>query len=64
MVLIEAAASGRPVITIDHLGCRGAIDLINTGSLVPIHDHKALLGAILKLLNNFGYTPINGSRIV
>jgi glycosyltransferase involved in cell wall biosynthesis len=45
-VLIEAAASGRPVITTDHPGCRDAIRNGETGLLVPVRNPKALADAI------------------
>lgn len=50
-VLLEAAASGRPVITTDRAGCRETLDDGVTGFLVPIKDEKAVLEAVKKILN-------------
>tara|TARA_B100001287_G_scaffold62031_1_gene50136 strand:+ start:41826 stop:42941 length:1116 start_codon:yes stop_codon:yes gene_type:complete len=51
-VLLEAAASGLPIITTDHPGCREAIINHETGLLVPIKDHNSLAKAIISLLEN------------
>ena len=51
-VLIEAAASGRAVITTDVPGCRDAIDAPRTGLLVPVRSVPALAQAIADLLGN------------
>lgn len=48
--LIEAAASGRAVITTDAAGCRHAILPEQTGLLVPPRDPEALAAAIEKLI--------------
>jgi glycosyltransferase involved in cell wall biosynthesis len=45
-VLIEAAASGRPVVTADVPGCRHAILKGKTGLLVPVCDAEALARAM------------------
>lgn len=50
--LIEAAASGRAVITTDVPGCRDAIEPGNTGVLVPVGNSEALASAIIELLEN------------
>jgi glycosyltransferase involved in cell wall biosynthesis len=50
--LIEAAASGRPVVTTDMPGCRDAIIPNATGLLIPPRDPSALANAIEKLLLN------------
>ena len=50
-VILEAAASGRPVITTDHPGCREGVDDGITGLIVPIKDTEALSKAIIKILN-------------
>ncbi|WP_335921488.1 glycosyltransferase family 4 protein [Shewanella chilikensis] len=47
--LIEAAASGRAVITTDVAGCRDAIEPNRTGLLVPVREVEPLVGAILNL---------------
>lgn len=41
-VLLEAAASGRPIITTDRPGCREAIDDGVSGILIPVKDQVAL----------------------
>lgn len=51
-VLIEAAATGRAVITTDQPGCRDAIEPNVTGLLVPIRDATALADAIARLLDD------------
>lgn len=51
-VLLEAAASGVPVITTDHPGCRDAITNQGTGLLVPIKDSKTLAQAIIELISD------------
>ena len=50
-VILEAAASGRPVITTDHTGCREGVDDKITGFIVPIKDTDALEVAISKILS-------------
>lgn len=49
-VLLEAAASGRPVIAADRAGCRETLDDGVTGFLVPVNDKKAVLEATEKIL--------------
>jgi glycosyltransferase involved in cell wall biosynthesis len=49
-VLLEAAASGVPIITTDHPGCRDAIVNLKTGLLVPPKDSNFLAHAIQELL--------------
>lgn len=51
-VLIEAAASGRPIITTDHPGCRDTVDSGKTGLLIPPNDPIKLADAICILLND------------
>lgn len=51
-VLLEAAASGVPIITTDHPGCRDAIINRKTGLLVPIKDPDSLASAMRELLMN------------
>lgn len=41
-VLLEAAASGRPIITTDRAGCREAVDDGKTGLIVPTQNQDAL----------------------
>ena len=49
-VLLEAAASGRPVIAADRAGCRETLDDGVTGFLVPVNDEKAAIEATEKIL--------------
>jgi glycosyltransferase involved in cell wall biosynthesis len=50
--LLEAAASGRAVVTTDVPGCRDAIEPDITGLLVPVRDAEALAQAIERLAVN------------
>ncbi|CAB3830766.1 MULTISPECIES: glycosyltransferase family 4 protein [Achromobacter] len=50
--LIEAAASGRAVVTTDVPGCRDAIEPGKTGLLVPVRDAPALADAIARLVED------------
>lgn len=50
--LIEAAACGRAVVTTDVPGCRDAIELNETGMLVPVKAVSALAEAILQLIDD------------
>ncbi len=49
--LLEAAATGRSIVTTDHTGCREAVDNQTNGFLVPIKDADALASALEKLIN-------------
>lgn len=49
-VLLEAAATGRPVITSDIPGCREAVDDGVSGILVPVRDREALYQAMKRML--------------
>lgn len=51
-VLLEAASSGRAIVTTDHPGCREAVTHNDNGLLVPIKDALALARAIQLLLEN------------
>lgn len=51
-VLIEAAASGRAVVTTDHPGCRDAVEPGKSGILVPPRDAMALADAIQALIED------------
>lgn len=50
--LIEAAASGRAVVTTDIPGCRDAIEAGRTGMLVPVGNAEALASAVETLTTN------------
>lgn len=45
--LIEAMATGKPVITTDAVGCREVVEDKRNGFLVPVKDHKALADAMI-----------------
>lgn len=49
-ILMEAAATGRPVITTDWPGCRHVIVADETGLLVPVRDAPALAAALRRLI--------------
>lgn len=49
-VLLEAAATGRPLITSDIPGCREAVDNGETGLLVKAKDAESLYEAMSKML--------------
>lgn len=49
-VLLEAAASGRPVIAADRSGCRETVDNGISGYIVPVNDEQAVLNAVEKFL--------------
>lgn len=51
-VLLEAASTGRAIITTDHPGCREAVKDDVNGLLVPIKDAQATADAIEALLND------------
>ncbi|MEM7651011.1 MAG: glycosyltransferase family 4 protein [Pseudomonadota bacterium] len=51
-VLLEAASTGRAIITTNHPGCRGAVTRDETGVLVPVKDAHAIANAIEMLLHD------------
>jgi glycosyltransferase involved in cell wall biosynthesis len=51
-VLLEAAASGRPIVTTDVPGCREVVKEGSNGLLVPVKDSNALAAALRKLIEN------------
>ena len=51
-VLLEAASTGRAIITTDHAGCREAVEDGVNGILVPVKNAKATADAIVALLGN------------
>ena len=51
-VLLEAASTGRAIITTDHAGCREAVTDGRNGLLIPIKDPQALADAIEVTLND------------
>lgn len=52
LFLLEAAASGRPVVTTDTPGCRDAVVDGETGFLVPPRDTAALTNALRVLIQS------------
>lgn len=50
--LIEAAASGKPIITTNRPGCNDIVKHEINGLLIPERDSEALAGAVIHLLNN------------
>ncbi len=50
-VLLEAAASGKPVIATDVRGCREIVHDNDNGLLIPPHDVEALASAMWRLLH-------------
>lgn len=50
-VLLEAAASARPIITTNRSGCREIVAHGTSGYLVPIQEEDALVEAIERFLN-------------
>ena len=50
--LIEAAASGRPIVTTDSPGCRDLVRDREEGILVPLRDTEAAARALVELAND------------
>lgn len=50
-VLLEACATGRPIITTDRSGCREVVEDGVNGYMIPCQDAKALIEAIEKFLS-------------
>ncbi|MBU1249212.1 MAG: glycosyltransferase family 4 protein [Proteobacteria bacterium] len=57
---LEAAATGRAVITTDHPGCREAVVHGETGLLVPVRDPQALAEAMKRFINEPGLVESMG----
>lgn len=51
-VLLEAAASGRPMVATDEPGCREVVRPGENGALVPVGDAGALADAMLTLIED------------
>lgn len=51
--VLEAMATGRPVITTDAPGCRAAVTDGENGYLVPVKDAESLAEKMIYLLENF-----------
>ena len=50
-VLLEACATGRPIITTNRSGCREVVEDGSNGYMIPCQDSKALIRAIEKFLS-------------
>jgi len=61
-VLIEAAASGRAIVTTDSPGCREVVRHGENGLLVPPRNPEALADAIATLLGNASLRAQMGAR--
>jgi glycosyltransferase involved in cell wall biosynthesis len=61
-VLLEAAASGRAIVTTDSPGCREVVRHGENGLLVPIRDGAALVGAIAQLIEDAPLRAAMGRR--
>lgn len=49
-VLLEACASGRPIITTNHSGCKEVVEDGQNGYVVPQRDSNAVIDAVKKFL--------------
>jgi len=61
-VLIEAAASGRAIVTADIPGCTEIVDDGVNGLVVPANDAEALAAALKRLIENVGERLAMGQR--
>ena len=61
-ILLEAAASGRPIVATDIPGCREIVRHGQNGLLVPVGDGEALVGAIEQLIENASRRVAMGTR--
>ena len=50
-VLLEACATGRPIITTDRSGCREVVDDGVNGYMIPCQSSEGLIAAVEKFLN-------------
>jgi glycosyltransferase involved in cell wall biosynthesis len=61
-VLIEAAASGLPIVTSDIAGCKDVVEDGFSGILVPPRDLHALKRALTRLINDNEFRRLTGER--
>lgn len=61
-VLLEAAATGRAIITTDHPGCREVVQHGVNGLLVPVKDVEATANAIEELLRDAARRKLMGLK--
>lgn len=52
--LIEACATGRPIVTTDSIGCRDVVEDVVNGFLVPVRDSAALADKLRILIEDKG----------
>lgn len=60
--LVEAAASGRAIVTTDHTGCREIVRHLETGLLVEPRDARSLSAAIVRLIRDPELRSCLGTR--
>jgi glycosyltransferase involved in cell wall biosynthesis len=60
--LLEAAASGRPIVTTDSPGCREVVHHGENGLIVPVRDVPALVAAIARLVEDAPLRTAMGVR--
>jgi glycosyltransferase involved in cell wall biosynthesis len=60
--VLEAMAMGRPIITTDAPGCRETVVDGDNGFLVPVKSVDALVGAMLRFIDDPGLAPRMGAR--
>jgi glycosyltransferase involved in cell wall biosynthesis len=61
-ILIEAAASGRPIVCFDSVGCREVVRHGQNGLLVSLGDCEALVDAIVRLIQDAPLRAAMGAR--
>lgn len=61
-ILIEAAASGKPIVATDIPGCREVVLHGESGFLVMPGDHEALVAALVELIGDPGRRTAMGLR--
>jgi glycosyltransferase involved in cell wall biosynthesis len=61
-ILLEAAASGRPIVATDSTGCREIVRHGENGLLVPAGNCEALVAAITQLIENAPLRAAMGTR--
>jgi glycosyltransferase involved in cell wall biosynthesis len=61
-ILLEAAASGRPIVATDSPGCREIVRHGQNGLLVPVGDSEALVEALVQLIENVPLRTAMGTR--
>lgn len=61
-ILLEAAASGRPIVATDAPGCREIVRDGENGLLIPAGNIEALVGAIKRLVVDAGLRATMGKR--